>query len=374
MTKRFLTIFSLALLLPMAALAQSYTAALSGAAEVPGPGDSDGVGFAVVTIEGTTIRYSVLTQRIGAPTLAHIHAGAAGVSGDPVVTLNVNTLAGGVVQNVPQATIDAIRANPAGFYVNVHNAEFPGGAIRGQLVAPVAAGARTLYVPVVGKVAGAAGTNFVTDIRIINYGAATANVKLDYFQQSAAGQTAPTATRTVTVAPGAQAVLDDIIGVIGSSGLGGLRVTSDQNVDVRARVLNDLRASGQGTSGFSVEAGELSDARQAGTLGFLSSSSTADIGAGTGFRTNIGYFNPSASAVTLTLVAHRTTDGGVLGSKTITIPGFSMVQQPAFALIDTVPAADQVQANYYVRWTSSASLFVYAAVVDNKTGDTVLVQ
>ncbi len=34
---------------------------------------------------------------------------------------------------VTQAEIDAILANPSGFYINVHTTDFPGGAIRGQL-------------------------------------------------------------------------------------------------------------------------------------------------------------------------------------------------------------------------------------------------
>ena len=373
MFKRILNLLCLVVLLPAAALAQSYTAVLSGAAEVPGPGDADGAGLAVVTVEGTNVRYTVLAQNIGAPTLAHIHIGAAGVAGAPVVTLDVNMLTNGVVQNVAQDVIAAIVANPAGYYVNVHTAEFPQGAIRGQLVTPSAAGSRVQYVPVVGKVAGAAGTNFVTDIRIINRGTATATVTLDYFQQSAAGQAAPSASSATTIAPGEQKVLDDVIALLGSSSLGGLRVTSSENVEVRARVLNDLRANGLGTTGFAVEAGELGDASQAGTLGFLSAASTADIGAGVGFRTNIGYFNPSPTPLTATFTAHRTENGSVLGSKLITIPGYSFVQQGAFALIDNVPGADQVQSNFYVTWTSNAPLFVYAAVVDNRTGDSVLV-
>ena len=32
-----------------------------------------------------------------------------------------------------QSELDAIIDNPAGFYANVHNAEFPAGAVRGQL-------------------------------------------------------------------------------------------------------------------------------------------------------------------------------------------------------------------------------------------------
>ena len=34
---------------------------------------------------------------------------------------------------VADALVDEIRANPSGFYVNVHTNDFPGGAVRGQL-------------------------------------------------------------------------------------------------------------------------------------------------------------------------------------------------------------------------------------------------
>lgn len=150
-----------------------------------------------------------------------------------------------------------ITANPSGFYVNVHTSAFPGGAVRGQLVPITNAPQGAQYVPVVGKVTGAAGTNFVTDVRIVNESSMMATVVLDYFQQSEAGHTSPTATTTITVAPGEQRVINDIIGFLGSSGLGALRVTSTQNVDVLARVLNDLRGMGQGTAGFSIAAGGL---------------------------------------------------------------------------------------------------------------------
>lgn len=369
--KRIATLLLLLALLPAAAFAQSFSTVLSGGNEVPS-GDTDGVGFAVVTFDGTTVRYSVFTQNIAAPTMAHIHRGVAGVNGPIVIDFNAATLTNGTATTT-QALASEIIANPSGFYVNVHTADFPGGAVRGQLAGATEAGVRTAFLPVVGKVTGANNTNFVTDLRIINHGAGTANVTLDFFATSAAGQTAPTATKSVTVAPGEQKVLDDVVGAtLATSGLGALRVVSDQNVTVTARVINDLRSTNLGTTGFAVASGD--DATTAGTISFLSQGSLGDIGAGVGFRTNVGYFNPSASPATVTFTARRTSDGSVLGSNTVTIPGFSMVQQGAFTLLTNVPDADRTQSNFYVTWTSTAPVFVYGAVVDNKTGDSVLIQ
>jgi hypothetical protein len=75
----------------------------------------------------------------------------------------------------------------------------------------------------------------------------------------------------------------------------------------------------------------------------------------------------------VTFRAHRATDGAVLGSVDVGIPGLSQLQQAVFQLISTVPAADRAQTDFYVRWTSTVPIYVYGAVVDNKTGDVVYV-
>ena len=362
--KRPAILLILLALLPVAAHAQSYSAILNGTSEVPAA-DADGIGFAVVTISGTTLHYTVFHQNIGAPTAAHIHTGAVGVVGPILVGFDANTLTNGS-NTITQEIANAINANPSGFYVNVHNAEFPGGAIRGQLVRAEGSGERTGLFPIVGKVTGQAGTNFVTDMRIVNNGGATANVTLDYFASNPAGQSGPTTTKNVTVAPGEQKVLDDLVGAtleLPSGSFGGLRVTSDQNVLVTARVINDLRAEDKGTSGFSVRG--VDEGQTSSTMTFLTQN--------TDYRTNIGYFNPSSTAVTATFVAHDST-GAVMGSRTITINGNSMVQQTAFGLISTVPEGSRTQDDFYVTWTSSGPILVYASVTDNKTGDAVLNQ
>ncbi len=38
-----------------------------------------------------------------------------------------------VIKTICDQTVAEILANPSAYYVNVHNAEFPSGAIRGQL-------------------------------------------------------------------------------------------------------------------------------------------------------------------------------------------------------------------------------------------------
>ena len=112
------------------------TATLSGAEEVPGPGDEDGSGSATFRLNPgqEEICYDLTVSAIAPATAAHIHRGGAGTNGPPVVTLEAP--ADGSSSDCVGAERDLvveILQNPASFYVNVHNDEFPPGAVRGQL-------------------------------------------------------------------------------------------------------------------------------------------------------------------------------------------------------------------------------------------------
>ncbi len=118
------------------AVGNQFRAQLSGANE-PGGGDPDGAGLARIEISDTTntICTDLEVRMIAPATAAHIHRGAAGVNGPPVV--NIDPPDDNDSDDCDEATdalIDEIRANPGGFYVNVHTADYPNGAIRGQLV------------------------------------------------------------------------------------------------------------------------------------------------------------------------------------------------------------------------------------------------
>jgi hypothetical protein len=129
-------------------LAMIAAAALAGApayagdklsAHLGGAGspDTDGAGHANFTIDTAKneVCYDLMVEKIQTATAAHVHKGAAGASGPPVVPL-ATPGADGKAKGCASASAEVVKdlaANPGGYYVNVHNAEHPGGAVRGQL-------------------------------------------------------------------------------------------------------------------------------------------------------------------------------------------------------------------------------------------------
>jgi hypothetical protein len=101
-------------------------------------GDRNGRGAFSGIFDGDRLCYGISVANIGEPIAAHIHKAARGENGDIVVTLKHprkgDPGASSKCTNVDAAIADDIRSNPKGFYVNVHTARFPGGAVRGQIV------------------------------------------------------------------------------------------------------------------------------------------------------------------------------------------------------------------------------------------------
>jgi CHRD domain-containing protein len=128
---------ALALALPVGATGKHATTletTLTGEQEVPGPGDPNGVGHAVVKVFKTKVCYTLEVKRIKPATDAHIHLGFRGEAGPIVVTLEAPSdgFSRGCVE-IPRALSLGLIEHPSRYYVNVHNEPFPAGAIRGQL-------------------------------------------------------------------------------------------------------------------------------------------------------------------------------------------------------------------------------------------------
>lgn len=109
---------------------------LTGAAEVPGPGDPDGSGTFVAKIKPGqgTLCYTLTVTNIAPATAAHVHVGTADVAGPVVIALVPPTEGSATAcATVDRDLLRQIARHPEQYYVNVHNAEYPAGALRGQL-------------------------------------------------------------------------------------------------------------------------------------------------------------------------------------------------------------------------------------------------
>jgi hypothetical protein len=113
---------------------------LLGAGEVP-KGDPDGNGefTGFFDVPGGMLCYDLGWGSIGAATAIHIHKGDPGMAGPPVIPIPVPTPAGTHAEGCVPAAKDVLTdiiAHPGSYYINVHDATYPGGAIRSQLQRP----------------------------------------------------------------------------------------------------------------------------------------------------------------------------------------------------------------------------------------------
>ena len=113
---------------------------MGGKVEVPaGSGDPDGKGFVAVKVNPNKgkLCFSMDWRNIQDPFAAHIHKAPRGSTGrikltlfDQVVSSPINRTCG---TGIKFGLLAKLAGNPEAYYVNVHNDEYPDGAIRGQL-------------------------------------------------------------------------------------------------------------------------------------------------------------------------------------------------------------------------------------------------
>ena len=130
-----LTLGTLALAVPAAAqeAANPYLSndpIVFASLDIGGRGNFTGV----IDPEANRLCYILNAPGVETPTAAHIHLGGPGESGAPVVPLETPAegASGGCVE-LEADLAKALTDNPGGYYVNVHNAAYPGGAVRAQL-------------------------------------------------------------------------------------------------------------------------------------------------------------------------------------------------------------------------------------------------
>lgn len=343
---------------------------LRGFREVGTPGDPDGEGFGAVVFDDHTAHYFVAVNNIDNPAAAHIHAGTAAENGPIAIDFEAaftdGTAAGWVT--VDEALEAAVLAHPENYYVNIHNAEYPSGAARGQLRAT-----ESLFIlPVASRITGQAGSAWRTDLRVLNLSDEVASVWAEWYPSSSEGLTGPALTVELGVGGSSTAVVNDSVDTLfGADGNGAMRLLAAEPLVAASRIFNDQRDNPEigGTFGQYAPASRPAELLSSGAL-LLGASRPA--ASGEGLRSNVGYFNPYPDEVAATFSVWSV-DGRVLGTNNLNLAPYANEVRGVYQLVPSVPQSERSRDDLVVTFSAARPVAVYLSVVDNVTNDPVLI-
>ena len=212
-------------------------------------------------------------------------------------------------------------------------------------------------LPVVGSTPGWGGTFFRTSLQMHNAGTSPTSGRIVFHPSGAPGSDSDVAISFLLAAGGTQSIAD-LLPAMGLAGIGSadILVASGTVPIVTARVFNDAGAAG--TTGFTQAAMRPEEALRAGQQGVLLV--PADLAA---YRLNLGVRTLAATVITFTV---RTATGSIVASIPRVFPATYHEQQAASAFLNGLPLPSGGSITVSVE---TGSAIVYAATIDNRTGD-----
>ena len=208
-----------------------------------------------------------------------------------------------------------------------------------------------------GHLPGDAGSQWVTDLVLLNTADSEAQATLFLLPRNTDNTASPSAELVI---PGGRALElpDVVLTTFGrSNAAAALRVCSNQPLAIFSRTYND---GGEGTFGQGIPGRRESDATAAGGAVHL-----AGLQESTEFRTNVGFTNLSTSEGQATVDLYDGS-GTLLGSRTYSIPPYGHIQRNR-VFTEVTPGA-VVGGVAKVR-VEAGRLLVYGSVVDAATND-----
>ena len=216
------------------------------------------------------------------------------------------------------------------------------------------------WVPVASHASGLNSSQWRSDLGLLNPGAATANVEVEFY---GSGGTASSAT---SVAGGAESILTDVVGQLGASGSGALEILSDQPLKVTARTYNQVSSTAScypdGTQGQDYPAVVTGSGLSAGQTAYL-----AGLTEDSSYRSNIGVVNTGTGAASV-LVKLYDGEANYLADYTVPLTAGQWVQTTQPFKND---AGETAMSSGYATVTvqSGSGVFAFASVIDNITND-----
>ncbi|NOZ93503.1 MAG: S8 family serine peptidase [Acidobacteria bacterium] len=215
-------------------------------------------------------------------------------------------------------------------------------------------GTTTLWIPVIAHATGTNGTNWASDVAVLNGGASSTPVR---FALYIGGQKLTGASQS-PLAPGQMAVFYDLVGQFGVSGGGALEIGADQPIVVTSRTYNTV---GGKTYGQFLDAYSAADGLSTGQLAVLN-----QLQESTAFRTNIGVVNLGTAPATVTITLYDASGSSVGAFNVSLSPGqWKQDQQPFLKRFGRTSTTGYATVSV----TSGSGIVAYASVIDNGSGD-----
>ncbi len=219
------------------------------------------------------------------------------------------------------------------------------------------------FVPAAARTAGANGTFFMSDLRLVNLSSAAATFELTFLPSNQDNSGALPVSMTVPARAAKE--LDDVLRSVFQldGGGGAVRIVSGADFTATSRTYTGS-SNCPGTYGQFIPAVESSRARARSVLANIRSSNDPI----RGFRTNVGMVNPASAniAVDLTL---RAMSGGVIARASRILLPLSHTQESITQLFPVSLTDD----DYFIEITAPTPLFAYASVIDNESGDSIFI-
>ena len=231
-----------------------------------------------------------------------------------------------------------------------------------SLLLPFMAAAAEWVVPAAAHAPGAGGTNWRTDVRIVNPAAGGADVRIDLLPQNA-DNSARSQSVTVNVPAQGQLSLDDILAArFGFSGNAALLIgSSESSLIVTSRTYN--QATGGATYGQFIPGVPTSQALAAGVTGHL-----IYIAKSADYRTNVGFAGTTANGGKVFLRLYDA-NGQLLGSGAFDVLPYGQSQVNDVFAATGAPALAVARAEV----SSTVPVVAYTSVIDNRTGDPIAI-
>ncbi len=226
--------------------------------------------------------------------------------------------------------------------------------------------ATDVFLPSVGRGAGAAGSQWYTTLWIHNPGTSAANVQIAFLLRDQANPS-PSVYNLTVQAGDTERVVDAITTLFGATGFGALRVTSNQKVLVNSRIYSmksgqtERNSVGQFFAGvpssFALAAGQ-----SASLLGVYQTSPVAN----SEFRYNFGFVECTGGSASVRVTAYDPT-GASLGSKDYSLRGFEPRQ---FNITDLLPTINQTNVRLQVQVLSGpGKVIAFGSGLANESSD-----